>query len=142
MVTSFPTRRLGIAIGMRAPCKRPRLNPAGRARCSSEAESRLSVQPTAVASSTTASSRSGTFHRLLPELLGQPACRSLSILDLGAGDGSLGKVLAPWAAKRGWNWRFTNLDIHFLALSLNHTGVNVVASALALPFRDASFDVV
>ena len=82
------------------------------------------------------------FQRLLPKLLGQTACRSLSILDLGAGDGSLGKVLAPWAAKHGWNWRFTNLDIHFLALSLNHTGVNVVASALALPFRDASFDVV
>ena len=69
------------------------------------------------------------FQRLLPKLLGQPACRSLSILDLGAGDGSLGRVLAPWAAQRGWNWRFTNLDIHFLALSLNPTGVNVAASA-------------
>ena len=82
------------------------------------------------------------FQRLLPKLLGQTACRSLSILDLGAGDGALGKVLAPWAAERSWHWRFTNLDIHFLALSLSHTGVNVVASALALPFRDASFDVV
>jgi ubiquinone/menaquinone biosynthesis C-methylase UbiE len=82
------------------------------------------------------------FQRMMPRLLGPAACRSLSILDLGAGDGSLGKLLAPWAAQRGWNWRFTNLDIHLLALALNRNGVNVAASALALPFRDESFEVV
>jgi 2-polyprenyl-3-methyl-5-hydroxy-6-metoxy-1,4-benzoquinol methylase len=83
------------------------------------------------------------FQRLLPKLLGRDNCKSLSILDLGAGDGSLGIVLTDWArTKRDWDWRFTNLDTNASALRLNPGVRNVVGSALALPFRDASFDVV
>ncbi len=83
------------------------------------------------------------FQRLLPKFLGRESCGSLSILDLGAGDGRLGNLLADWAnEKRGWNWRFTNLDINVAALRLNPHDRNVAGSVLALPFRDASFDVV
>ena len=82
------------------------------------------------------------FQQALPKWLGPDSCQSLSILDLGAGDGSLGKVLTESAAKRSWRWRFTNLDLNIRALSLNETGVNVAGSAIALPFRDGSFDLV
>ncbi|MGN6555715.1 MAG: class I SAM-dependent methyltransferase, partial [Verrucomicrobiota bacterium] len=83
------------------------------------------------------------FQRLLPRFLELQNCGSLSILDLGAGDGLLGTSLSEWAAKKhGWKWRFTNLDINLPALRLNEHGQNVAGSALALPFRDNSFDVV
>jgi SAM-dependent methyltransferase len=83
------------------------------------------------------------FQRLLPRFFGLDRCQALSFLDLGAGDGSLGALLTKWAAdKRGWQWRFTNLDVCLPALRLGNSGDNVVASALALPFRDGSFDVV
>lgn len=83
------------------------------------------------------------FQRLLPRFLELKNCDSLSILDLGAGDGLLGTSLSKWAAKKhGWKWRFTNLDINVTALRLNEPGQNVAGSALALPFRDNSFDVV
>src|SRR5258708_1988868 len=82
------------------------------------------------------------FQRTLPALLTPERRSQLSILDLGAGDGSLGKVLSGWAAKRGWTWRITNLDVSFDALALNPGGRNVGGSVLALPFCDASFDLV
>lgn len=83
------------------------------------------------------------FQRLLPKFLGKEYCASLSILDLGAGDGSLGKLLAEWSARRqNWTWRVTSLDINVSALLFNKGGQNVAGSALALPFRDNSFDVV
>jgi len=83
-----------------------------------------------------------SFQRYIPRALGRDRCRSLSLLDLGAGDGSLGRVLSQWSAKRGWAWEVTSLDINPLALQLNRAGNNVVGSATALPFRDGSFDVV
>jgi len=82
------------------------------------------------------------FQRLLSNWLGSEKCRELSVLDLGAGDGSLGRQLTQWAARRRWIWRVTNLDVSPLALRLNHEGLNVVGSALSLPFHDGSFDVV
>jgi 2-polyprenyl-3-methyl-5-hydroxy-6-metoxy-1,4-benzoquinol methylase len=82
------------------------------------------------------------FQRLFPKFFGRDHCRSLSFLDLGAGDGSLGAVLTRWAAKQNWDWRFTNLDLSLPALRLGGNGRNVAGSVLALPFRDASFDVV
>lgn len=82
------------------------------------------------------------FQRFLPKLLGKQNCQSLSILDLGAGDGSLGNLLTAWAAKRKWDWRVTNLDTNLEALRLNPDARNIASSALALPFQDNSFDVV
>ena len=82
------------------------------------------------------------FQRLLPVLAGPERCRSLSLLDLGAGDGSLGVQLSAWAANRGWDWRITNVDVNLRALRLNPAGQSIVGSALALPFRDETFDAV
>ena len=36
----------------------------------------------------------------LPRLLGAEQCRSLTLLDVGAGDGMLGHRLEAWSAKR------------------------------------------
>ena len=69
----------------------------------------------------------------------------LEILDIGAGDGYLGDRLRAWAKKRNWDWRFTNLDQHeagFLLRSKPDPATNVIGSALDLPFKDRSFDVV
>lgn len=82
------------------------------------------------------------FEAALPRLLGTGRCRSLALLDLGGGDGALGRHLTRWAAQRGWEWNVANLDSSLLGLQLNPNGRNVAASALALPFRDNSFDVV
>ncbi len=82
------------------------------------------------------------FRNLLPKLVEEPECRFLSILDVGAGDGSLGRTVESWAANRGWHWRVVNLDTSLPALALNNTGINVAGSAARLPFRSSSFDVV
>jgi len=82
------------------------------------------------------------FHYYLPKTLGENCCRSLSLLDLGAGDGSLGVELTRWAAARGWDWRVTNLDTNIRAMRLNPGVQWVGGSALALPFRDRAFDIV
>ncbi len=82
------------------------------------------------------------FQRLIPQMLGTERCRSLTLLDLGAGDGSLGFELTGWAARQGWRWHVTSLDLNPLALRLNRVPTNVAGSALSLPFRDRSFDVV
>src|SRR6266850_5049419 len=82
------------------------------------------------------------FEFVLPRLLGKERCRSLSLLDMGAGDGSLGIKLARWAARQGWDWRFTNLDLNPHALRLNSHTRNIAGSVLALPFREGSFDAV
>ncbi|NBV21651.1 MAG: methyltransferase domain-containing protein [Proteobacteria bacterium] len=78
----------------------------------------------------------------LPRLLGAEQCRSLTLLDVGAGDGLLGRRLEAWAARRGWRWEVTNLDANPQALQLNPGARNVTGSALALPFPEAHFDVV
>jgi 2-polyprenyl-3-methyl-5-hydroxy-6-metoxy-1,4-benzoquinol methylase len=83
------------------------------------------------------------FRLRLPTLLGADRCQALNLLDLGSGDGSLGAQLAAWArSQHGWDWQVTNVDLSVPALRLSRTGRNVAASALALPFRDESFDVV
>ena len=79
------------------------------------------------------------FQVHLPHQLGLERCRGLSILDVGAGDGSLGKYLTGWAALHGWEWDVTSLDLTRRA-SLN--GLAVQGSATALPFADGSYDAV
>jgi len=80
------------------------------------------------------------FEDVLPKWLGPERCQRLEILDLGAGTGLLGKLLSAWAARRGWHWQFTNLDTNGFALKLDGAARSVVGSVLALPFADASFD--
>lgn len=82
------------------------------------------------------------FRLWIPRLLGEANCRQLTFLDLGAGDGSLGRTLHAWAAARGWDWHFTCLDLSPIAAQLDPGGTRVTGSALAVPFADASFDVV
>ena len=74
--------------------------------------------------------------------LGPERSRSLSILDLGGGDGSLARTLEAWAAQRGLSWQVTNFDLNLHALHLNTPGRNVSGSAVALPFLNNSFDLV
>jgi hypothetical protein len=82
------------------------------------------------------------FQRLLVRWLGRDQVRTLSILDLGAGDGALGQTIEAWARRYGWTWRVTNLDVNFAALKLGRRPRSLAASVSALPFADGSFDVV
>jgi ubiquinone/menaquinone biosynthesis C-methylase UbiE len=82
------------------------------------------------------------FQRLLPRLMGNAHSAALSLLDVGAGDGTLGKALTAWAATRGWKWNITNLDCNLEALTLNRDARCVAGSGLALPFVSGSFDMV
>ena len=82
------------------------------------------------------------YTRMMWRWLGAEQCRQLSILDVGAGDGWLGHQMEKFAARLGWNWRVTNLELNPVPLRLNASQHNVAGSALALPFATDSFDVV
>ena len=82
------------------------------------------------------------FRFWLPRILGREACKNLSFLDLGAADGLLGRELASWADRQGWDWHFTNLDLCPFTAELDPAPRHVTASVTALPFKDGSFDVV
>lgn len=82
------------------------------------------------------------FQRLLVRWLGRKNVQQLSLLDLGAGDGSLGRGIESWAKRHGWNWRVTSLDASLQALTLGDGERRVAANVCALPFPDKSFDVV
>lgn len=90
------------------------------------------------------------FHFVQPfgsliEQHGGGAVGSMDILDIGSGDGSLGRALHRMAARKGWEWRFTNLDINRQACGLQARSNGfraVVGSALSLPFNPDRFDAV
>jgi SAM-dependent methyltransferase len=82
------------------------------------------------------------FVSCLPRWLGSQRCERLEILDVGAGTGLLGKRLSEWARRRGWDWRFTNLDANPVVLNSSGAARAVTGSALELPFSDGSFDLV
>lgn len=82
------------------------------------------------------------FVSRLPGWLGEQRCASLDILDVGAGTGLLGRVLSEWAESRGWDWRFTNLDINPVHAEPGDDARFVTGSALELPFAERSFDLV
>jgi len=77
---------------------------------------------------------SDPFQRLLVRWLGRGGVKTLSLLDLGAGDGSTGRSMEAWARSHGWDWRVTNLDLNIQALRLNPGRRNVTAAVGALPF--------
>jgi len=82
------------------------------------------------------------FRVWLPRLQPEPRLRSLELLDVGAAEGALGRTLSTWAAGRGWDWRFTDLDLSHHACARNPNPRATVGSATALPFDDGRFDVV
>jgi SAM-dependent methyltransferase len=82
------------------------------------------------------------FVSRLPRWLGKKRCERLEILDVGAGTGLLGKRLSGWAARRGWDWRFTNLDANPAPFVTDQKAAFLTGSALQLPFTDGSFDLV
>lgn len=82
------------------------------------------------------------FASNVPVWLGKERCARLEILDVGAGSGLLGETLSAWAAKRGWDWRFTNLDSNPLPSLKTVRAKSLVGSALELPFEENSFDLV
>jgi SAM-dependent methyltransferase len=82
------------------------------------------------------------FVSRLPSWLGKERCEQLEILDVGAGTGLLGEKLTAWARRRGWHWRFTNLDANPINLKSGDAAKTVTGSALQLPFADGSFDLV
>jgi len=82
------------------------------------------------------------FQRLLVRWLGRMNVAKLTLLDLGAGDGSLGSEIEEWARRYGWEWRVTNLDLSLAALQLGAGRRSVAGSVCTLPFVDESFDVV
>ena len=82
------------------------------------------------------------FESHLPRWLGEERCRHLELLDLGGGDGTLARLLEAWSARRGWRWNITSVDLNALLWRSIGSKRAVVGDVLALPFRDASFDVV
>lgn len=82
------------------------------------------------------------FQMWIPRMLGEGACGRLTFLDVGAGDGALGRSLSGWARGRGWEWEFTDLDASAAAVAMNPSPRARVGSALELPFADGEFDVV
>jgi len=82
------------------------------------------------------------FREMLPPWLGDERCAQLEILDVGAGTGLLAQKLSDWAQRRGWTWRFTNLDSNPTAIRHCITPQAVNGSCLSLPFPDGSFDLV
>jgi hypothetical protein len=54
----------------------------------------------------------------------------------------LGKRLSEFARRRGWEWRFTNLDANPFGMRFFGASNPVVGSALKLPFADGQFDLV
>ncbi len=82
------------------------------------------------------------FVSQLPRWLGAQRCKQLEILDIGAGTGLLGRRLRDWAGRRGWDWRFTNLDANPVPANAPDSARRVVGSALQLPFPDDHFDLV
>ena len=69
----------------------------------------------------------------------------LSLLEVAAGSGYVAEAAARRLQQRGLTLQFTLLDrslAHLKNGSATHAGQRVVGDALALPFRDQSFDIV
>jgi len=78
---------------------------------------------------------------LVPLLLSVPSARPV-LLDLGAGSGHVGRVLAGELARRGRELVTVDLDRQLLHARLSAPGRSVASEALRLPLADRSVDVV
>lgn len=78
---------------------------------------------------------------LVPVLLAVPSPRPV-LLDLGAGNGHVGRALGSELARRGRGLVALDLDRQLLHARLSANGRSVAADALRLPFADRSVDVV
>jgi ubiquinone/menaquinone biosynthesis C-methylase UbiE len=81
----------------------------------------------------------------LRRLLAAAGTSRVRVLDIAAGGGDMASAMTSWAARRGWDLRFTLLDRHPIVLELAGSrapaGVRRVrGDALRLPFPDRSFD--
>lgn len=82
-----------------------------------------------------------TSTRLLQRIAERTGCRSLSLLEVGAGNGQVPIAARKRLARQGIELRVTLLDR--VASHLPQNGVAAVAAdATQLPFRDGAFDVV
>jgi hypothetical protein len=82
-----------------------------------------------------------TTVRLLQRIANEGNCQSLTLLEVGAGNGQVPIAARERLARRGIKLRVTFLDR--VASHLPQNGVAAVAAeATQLPFRDRSFDVV
>lgn len=83
-----------------------------------------------------------SFEEPIARLLGEARSQNVSLLDLGGGDGEMGRTIEAWARSRGWNWRVTSVDSNFAALSFGAGAGRVAGNVRALPFADGAFDAV
>ncbi len=79
---------------------------------------------------------------MLDRVAEESKARSLSILEVAAGASELPRVVRAAMQRRGIDARFTALDRAATHLQLGNGSRGVAGDALALPFADASFDVV
>lgn len=83
-----------------------------------------------------------TIQEPLIRILGDSRSTRITVLDLGAGDGALGREIELFARARGRDWRVTSIDSSVDSLTLGTGGRRVAGNVCALPFADDSFDVV
>lgn len=60
----------------------------------------------------------------------------MKVLEVGAGVGQLAIELQEWAARRGWAWEFTCLDLNTVGIEQNPIPRKVVGDATNLPFAE------
>jgi ubiquinone/menaquinone biosynthesis C-methylase UbiE len=78
--------------------------------------------------------------RLVDRVVEATKSESLSLLDVAAGAGYVPRMVSDQLARRGFRLEVTLLDR--AASHVGNGGGSVVGDALALPFRDSSFDLV
>src|SRR5579862_3358363 len=81
-----------------------------------------------------------TSEEMVHRIAGEINVSSLSLLEVAAGSGFVPEATRDWLRKRG-----VHLDVTLLDRAPSHLGGGkhaVAGDALALPFRDASFDLV
>ncbi len=75
-----------------------------------------------------------------------PRGGTVEALDVGSGDATLPAAVVRWAARRGWRLRWVALDrsaaAAVLCRDVGRPAAVIQADALAMPFRERSFDVV